>query len=192
MAVIEQYYDTISGYYNQIREAYWHSQSFTPDDSKNIVSVELWIDKTSSSGLTEVTVELYAADVNHKPTGSLLATGSVLKDDIQLSVYGDEDHPTTITFDSPYGVTSSTEYCLVIKANAGSYYTYLFSSNTGYSGYHFHTTNSGGYWATDSDDLVFITYDDQPPAAPASITYPETNSHGENIAVKVSACSGGV
>lgn len=180
MAVQEQYYGTVSEWYNQIRGTYWQSQSFIVQNPHNIAKVRLWIDKTGSSGLTSVTVEIYAADANHKPTGSVLASGTVLAENIQPAAYGDENHPTEIILSSPYPLAASTEYCIVARANTGSYYTYLFSSDTGYSGYHFSTTNSGGYWSTESDDLLFAEYDDQgAPQPPASITYPESDSHGE-------------
>jgi len=178
MAIQEQYLGPVTGYYNELRETYWQSQSFIPENSHNFKRLTLWINKSGS--LTTLTIELFAVDVNHKPTGSALISKAVPAAEIENASYGDEDHPTLISFDSTYSLTAETEYCFVCRANVDCYGTYLFSGNSGYEGYHFKTTNSGGYWSSVSDDIMFIEYDDEPaPDPPASITYPETNSHGE-------------
>jgi hypothetical protein len=183
LAQQEKYLGPVTGWYNQIRAAYWETESFIPVNAHNISKVKLWIDKFGSYGLTSVTVAIYLANVTtHKPTGSALVTGTVLKDDIQSASYGDENHPTTIILDSTLALSAGTEYCIVVYANSGSQDTFLFSGSSGYSGYHFKSANSGSTWlAVSSSDLLFIEYDDTPIIVPppASIDYPSSDVYGE-------------
>ncbi len=184
MSVQEQYLGPVTGYYEQIRGTRWKSQSFTPISPHNIAKVKLWIDKGSSYGLTSVTVEIYLADVvTHKPTGSILTSGSVLAENIQPACYGDENHPTTIILDSVYALLAGIEYCIVVYSNPGSYYTYLFGGDGGYEGGHrFDSYDSGSNWdSMDPQDLLFMEYDDtsNPPDVPSGLDCPENDIFGE-------------
>ena len=76
MARQEQFTSNRTSTTNQIRQAYWYTQTFTPTVAHNITKVKLWIDKNSSYGLTSVTAAIYAVNsATHKPTGSALCYG---------------------------------------------------------------------------------------------------------------------
>jgi hypothetical protein len=181
MARQEQYVVTATSTVNQIRNAYWFTQTITPLVAHNITKVKLWIDKNSSYGLTSVTAAIYAVNPStHKPTGSALCSGSVSEENIN-SAYNNVS--TEIIFGTPYALSVSVKYAIVVYSNAGSYYTYLYGAADGYSrGQVFESTNSGSTWTSVSNtDLLFIEYDDTPTVVdpPASISYPSSDIYGE-------------
>jgi hypothetical protein len=179
MARQEQFVSEVTSTSNQIRAAYWFTQTITPVNAHNITKVKLWIDKNGSFGLTSVTVAIYAVNPStHKPTGSALCSGSVLAENINSAYNG---VPTEIVL--AYALSADVEYAIVVYSNSGSFYTYLYGGTTGYTrGQVFKSINSGSTWtAVSSTDLLFIEYDDTPTIVdpPASIDYPSSDIYGE-------------
>lgn len=132
-------------------------QTFTANQTYTITSVKmkLWRD----AGVTGTwTVNLYASSGN-KPTGGILATGTIDVSTFATSTPGDWYE---ITFDTPYEVTGGNQYCVTGgKLSAGNVYHRCDATSPSYAGgAAAYSTNSGSTWTVYSTiDMMFETYD---------------------------------
>ena len=89
-------------------------QTFTPSVAYPTTSVDLLLYRVGSPGT--ITVELFAVDGSHKPTGSALASGTTSGDTLTTSTDGEY---RKITWSSAYSLSASTEYAIRAKATSG-------------------------------------------------------------------------
>jgi len=146
---------TTSGY-SFFGASWFRFQEFRAGSDYDIGSVKLKLKKILSPA-GNVIVDLYATDGANKPTGSVLATGSIVASSIPTT-----STITEIFFSSSYSLTNLTKYAIVLRLPDGN------SSNTveigtettgSYSlGVLGTTTNGGGSWSTSTGaDAYFVT-----------------------------------
>ena len=150
--------------------ANWSASNFTPSVSGNLNKVYMVIHKVGTP-VGPLTVGIYATDSGGKPTGTALATQSIL--DSAITDYA----LLTVTFSSPPALTASTKYAFVLSNGGGSsgngyrpYWTSYASSEDFYgsSTTDYSSTNSGSTWSPYSAaDLTFVTEMSASPAAPS-------------------------
>lgn len=87
-------------------------------------------------------INIYLADVNHKPTGASLTSGSMDCTDITDV---DNSPVAYIIPVTPVNLSANTEYCLVFSNDNASYACYLIQ-DTGGAGGAFTTADSGSTW----------------------------------------------
>jgi len=90
----------------QISDTYYGCQTFYAKKPEYLKSVSLRVKGTSTDTQT-VYIKLYAVDTNHKPTGSVLATGSASVGFTSTATFN------KIDFTTEYLLTSGTEYAIV-------------------------------------------------------------------------------
>jgi len=104
-----------------------------------------------------ITVEVYAADGNHKPTGSVLASGDIEAEDIIGASW--EWH--RVPFSQVSWLTAETEYCIVVYWNGVGFptddvmwaYDLLDVPSDGYSdGVALYSSDDGSTWVLLSDE----------------------------------------
>lgn len=138
----------------------WGEQSFTASASYTITSAKLLLYRSSTTLTVPITVSVRAVDVNHKPTGADLCSGSIYMNTL--------DTPTAgvwreFTFGAGTALTSGTEYCLVVRAisatSSKSFY-WKYDSGAGYASGQYGTSgDSGSTWTLNSGrDFMFQTY----------------------------------
>ena len=131
----------------------WLSETFTPSEDFTIYSIAVPLYK-SNGDINAVTLEIYAADVDHKPTGSVLATGTLsaasanaLGTSSAASVWSE------ISLSSPLNVTNGTEYCVVLYAasvDSGETGKWTGQGNYRADLYFAYSNNSGASWTVSS------------------------------------------
>jgi len=101
-----------------IDDEVWSSQSFIPGENFTLYSVAIPLYIGSGDTPGALTVDIYAADVNGKPTGSALASGTIsasiinaLTSDSTAAVW------TEVAMSTPLDVVSGTAYCIVAHAD---------------------------------------------------------------------------
>jgi len=90
----------------------WLYFTFTPDAVWNLYSTKIQVKKVGTIS-TDIILELYLADVNHKPTGSVLSDGTISAGSITTSASWLEG-----VMDS-YEVSIGQEYCVVGRTTGG-------------------------------------------------------------------------
>jgi hypothetical protein len=146
-------YDT----YASISSVSWKAQSFTPSVAHKISSVKLLIHRIGLPGT--LTVSIRAVDLDGKPTGADLCSGTTNGDTLPL--VGDEWRE--IEFSSPYALSSSTQYAIVCRAPGAPAFTYVlwalvYTSPSYSGGSYFTSNNSGGSWIIQNYDVMFEEY----------------------------------
>lgn len=106
--------NTVSNTASGVTSGSWQSQSFTPVTSHYLNAVSLCLYKIGSPNYT-VSISLYLAGSDNKPTGSALRT----------TTFGSTSLTTTATwhefkFSNAYYVTAGTRYALVVSATSGA------------------------------------------------------------------------
>jgi predicted GH43/DUF377 family glycosyl hydrolase len=137
-----------------IYTGFWTSQSFTPVATHSLDQVSLKLYRTGSPTYT-VTIGLYEAGLDDKPTGPALAS----------TTFSASSLTTTATwydyqFSTGYAVTAGTKYALVLSATSGSAGTMVYwrvNAAGSYSrGMKAFSTNQGSIWTTVSaQDFMF-------------------------------------
>ncbi len=89
------------------------AQSFTTTDSYSISSVKVLIYRINSPGTYTVSIRAASGDA---PTGGDLASGEFEGSSITTNVAGEWKE---ITFDTPYELSSTTKYTIVIRYTGG-------------------------------------------------------------------------
>ncbi|MBA7580050.1 hypothetical protein ES708_21936 [subsurface metagenome] len=93
----------------------WWSQSFTPQTSHTITSVRLRMKRKGSPGMLYVNIK--AADAAHKPTGPVLASGTINANTFTTALWGDW---YLIDLGDGVALTAGTEYCVECHIVGGS------------------------------------------------------------------------
>lgn len=124
------------------------------------VSLKMYQTGTDGSKPGTITVELYAVDGSHKPTGSILNNGSIDGESITTSSPGSY---YSIEFNTKnYPIQKSIEYALVVKASNpdGSNRLSVRAISSGaYSyGQAFTSTDSGSTWSSSTNDVPFYAF----------------------------------
>ena len=135
-------------------------QYFEPTSSGDLMKMEMYIRLYEPSSLSDdLEVRLYAADGNHKPTGSLLASTIIAKADTST-----DGSWVNATFASPYTLASGNGYVIYIKTENGggtssNHYRWrgcADGANCYEEGDFLFTSNGGSTWyVLDDDDRAF-------------------------------------
>ena len=134
-------------------------QYFEPTSSGDLMEFEMYIKRYEPSSLPDdLEVRLYAADGNHKPTGSLLASTIIAKEDTST-----DGSWVNATFATPYALTSGNGYAIYIKTENGggtssNHYRWRGCPNTDCydEGDFLFSLNGGSTWYVyDNDDRAF-------------------------------------
>ncbi len=179
MAGRYNYYDLDTYITNSIYEPYRSGQTFTTFVSYTLTSVRVFANRRGSPG--DVTVSLYATDVDGKPTGSALSTGTIAEGDLTDSVDDTGCAWVTATMAS-YVLVASTKYAIVLSIAAGDVsnkarFMYDVDGDPIYSGGTFlTTTDSGVTWTTFSNTVgLFEIHGSPDPSAPTVTTQAVTD-----------------
>jgi len=161
MAIKVDYYEGTAPFGAVILDAAndWGGQYWTTSEAYTIESVEFWCAKGVGDNVGTIEVELYAADGAHKPTGAILASGTIDDGDI-----GDTTAYSWVscTFTVPYALSNATEYCLAIHGDSLSASDILYgaSDDTGYAdAARLFSADGGSSWTVvTANDTLFRTY----------------------------------
>ncbi len=135
----------------------WGGQTFIAGVTGTLTKVEMSLFCNGCTGTPpNITVSLRATSAG-LPTGSDLATGTI------LGFLNGASTPYTVTFASPIPVTAGTQYALILRPvtnPTGSNYAWLRAAQGMYpGGQRVISTNNGATWTTDSTrDFWFRTY----------------------------------
>ena len=114
MATRGEYYITGDDANLEILAATWWYQTFTPLASHNLTSVKLLLYRIGSPGT--VTASIRTTDVNGKPTGNDLCSGTINGNTLTTDNAGDWYE---ITQGAGYNVVAGTKYAIVVRAPSG-------------------------------------------------------------------------
>jgi len=149
-----EYYNIGDGGDNPAYGAVWQSQTFTPSTSHIITKVKLKLFRYNLPGI--VTVGIRNTDVDGKPTGDDLCSGTIDGDQLTPTVPGQWYE---IVFNNSYSLIKDTIYAIVVRAPNGNQYhqvcwrVYLIP---GYDrGFAYLTVDSGSNWYKD-EVLAFV------------------------------------
>jgi len=150
------YFETVDDKIADVSITEYWSETFSASTSYVVSSIYISIAKTSGAD-RDATVSLYEVDSNRKPTGSALATGTILTANI-----GTSKNWVECSFDTAYSVDAITEYAWVLHPTGGTTGSLsIYGEHTGnvYSGKCWYSTDAMETWneATVSD-LAFQTY----------------------------------
>jgi len=138
-----------------VNGASWLAQTFTTSGGYSITGVKMYGRKVLSPG--DLTISIRATS-DGKPTGGDLATGTVLEADLPT-----ENAWIICDFETPYALSASTMYAMVVRAPSGDISNYvawrLRGENAYPDGSRVYSTTSGATWQTPSAtiDLLFQT-----------------------------------
>lgn len=133
----------------------WSGQTFTPQISHHLFEVKFRVYRVGWPGI--VTIDTYACDPAHKPTGSILSTGTFNGNLVTTNTLGEMQ---TIPLSFGCSPLSGVEYALIIKAPAGNASNYINMkadpSSTYTRGVSLKTWNGGATWSVSlTADKVF-------------------------------------
>lgn len=148
-----------------IHDDIWKAQTFTIGNTgdnvtHNVTSVKIKIYRTGSPGT--ITVSIRDADVDEKPTGEDLTSGTLDGNSITDDSGGDW-YEITLT---PYELSESTQYAIVVGAPDGdgsNTISWKYDYSASYTGGKICSSNNGGdSWtnggALDNSDATFEEY----------------------------------
>jgi len=156
MAKLYEYYNTGDDHFDAIYGTTWKAQTFTPSRGHKITSVKLLLFRLNSPGT--LTVGIRATDVDGKPTGADLCSGTIDGDTLTTSTAGEWRE---ITLGAGYDLSGSTKYAIVVRATGGDGSNYVAirddeTSPTYTSGNYLYSTDSGSGWNSDTGkDFMF-------------------------------------
>ena len=160
MATLKDYCNTGDDSNYSVRSTWFFVQTFTASSSYEITSVKVQIFKTGTP-VGNLNINIYEVDVNHKPTGASLTSGSIVADSISTVKAFVEIALT------PYQLTSGTEYAIVVScpdSSVGNLVNWRKDAVNSYvGGVVGYSGDSGSTWsvaATDGD-AMFETYGDE-------------------------------
>ena len=160
-----------------------HAQTFTPATAHTITSVKLKIARYANGSPGTVTCEITATDVNGKPTGGALCSGTTDGDTLtERKTYEWRE----ITFGAGYALSASVKYAIVIKQAGTSFPDWTYwrsdgSSPTYAGGSRVDSSDSGSTWGVVTEnDFMFEDWGD-----PASTDYPISLSPGLTVSATV-------
>lgn len=143
---IDQEYKVNDDSFVHIFDSNWYAQSFTPAANHTLGRVILKLDREGAPGLVTCSVRATSAG---KPTGSDLAVATFNLDTPSLILTGGQWFYFTMT--TPYAVTSSTVYALVVRSagvdtNNDALWQADITSPTYAGGSIITSSDSGGTW----------------------------------------------
>jgi len=123
----------------------WDGQTFTPTLGYAVYQIQLSLSKVGSPPST--TVDIYATNASHEPTGSTMGTATILASAISTS-------PTysfvVASFSAGVVLTAGVEYCYIVKCTGATGANSLlvgYNASAGYSaGNKIVTVNAGASW----------------------------------------------
>ena len=125
---------------------YWYGQYWTVATGYTLDSIKVWIKRVGNPG--DIICEVKAADVNHKPTGDVLATKTLTQGEINT------DYAWVSFAVGPCVLSDSTEYCFYFKvAGAGpsdSYYWTYSNANPLANAAYLASYDSGSAWSVEA------------------------------------------
>ena len=152
----------------------WGGQSFTTTIGYSLTRIDIWCKKGSGDNIGNVTVAVYAVDGSGHPTGSVLASGTIVDASVSDLAYA----WVACTLSSAYNLSGSTKYCVVVHGaslSASNILTWSYDDdglgNSDFAnGDQEWSTDGGSSWATDTtQDQLFRCYGDTIP--PTDKTY---------------------
>ena len=144
-----------------VHENNWYAQTFTPSQAHSIAWVKLKLSRTGSPGTS--TVSIKATDGSGHPTGADLTSGTI--DGNNLTT--DSEGAWYIISLTPYVLSASTKYAIVVRApsgNIGNRLNWRFDgSSPTYAGGNFeHSDDAGSSWtAYTGRDFMFEEWEGQ-------------------------------
>jgi len=146
------YYESQLTYINSGYSCYstiWLAQSFTPTSTMTFTSAKIRVFK-SGTGAGEMTLAVKEVDVNGKPTGAELASGTFESSDITTSM------DIIVAFASPMTLTSGVDYAIILYSTAAggdssNKINWFYSTGNPYPiGSKVSSSNSGSTWTVDT------------------------------------------
>ena len=139
----------------------WTSETFTATTSYSCSSIELPLSVNQVDSGIVLSIRLYAVDVNRKPTGSVLASGTISGSSITTSLTW-----INCTFSTVYNIVASTEYAIVCYCTVANSKTITWwgklTANV-YAGKCWYDGNATPTWTESTvSDVAFRTYTGYP------------------------------
>lgn len=148
----EHYEGTVNLTSTTFYGAEWAAQTFTPSTTHTIISMRFWLLRVGSPGTVSLVIK--AVDVDGKPTGADLASGTTNGNNFSTSIREEE-----ITLGAGTKLTASTKYVSILKATSGDASNLcqvrIDLSGTYAGGGTVWTYNSGVDWTLYGYDLQF-------------------------------------
>lgn len=119
----------------QIGGLYRYGMAFTigqtgTNEANTLSSFKIKLVRYGSPGTLQC--NLYLADANHKPTGAVLAAGTVLQSSVPESEETDIETEVTIEMTPSYVLAAGTEYCFILIAPSGDASNVYWGTTSGY------------------------------------------------------------
>lgn len=111
------------------------ANTFIPTEDYSLEFVVVTVSEHFTDTCINITAEILAVDGSRKPTGSALASKTLLQESIP-----DDPAEITFTFDTPIDVLGGTEYVILLRSDAGN------ATTTARWWWGF--TNTGVQWST--------------------------------------------
>jgi len=167
MATKYEYYDTGYDWEEGFYDEEWLAQTFTPSEAHKITSVKLRLYRAGSPGT--LTVSIRATDVDGKPTGDDLCSGTTNSNTLTDSYPGELRE---ITLGDGYDLESDTKYAIVVRIDGNVlnmvHWVQDKSAPTYSGGSGGHSFDYGSTWSLDVIvDFMFEEWGD-----PGGATYP--------------------
>jgi hypothetical protein len=151
-AALDQQQTTFSFFVSPINATAWMAQTFKPASSGRLSSVDVQL-ATATAGTSGPLVVEIRNTVSGAPGATVLA--SVTTSDVTSAT----NSWVPITFPTPANVTAGTAYAIVLRGATGGDYRATRANKSAYAnGAWYTSTNSGGSWAAQGQDLAFRTY----------------------------------
>ncbi|HZI18503.1 MAG TPA: MBG domain-containing protein [Pyrinomonadaceae bacterium] len=151
-AALDQQQTTLSVFVDSITTTAWQAQTFVPATSGKLTQADFQSALSSTGAAGTMIVELRNT-TSGAPGSTVLATTNL------TTVTGTGNGWHSVTFAAPASVNAGTTYALVLRASSGGPYRAVRSNNNSYAnGAWYSSTNSGGAWAAQGQDLAFRTY----------------------------------
>lgn len=140
----ESFTSGLDTWYKTINTPRYDGQTWTTTSSYDLEFMKIKMRRTGSPGT--MTFEVYATSAG-KPTGSVLATGTVNANLITTDTAGEW---VTLAFTTPYTVADATMYAFVYKysaCDASNFIEHHTDTDNGYAGgTYVYSTNGGSSW----------------------------------------------
>jgi len=142
----------------------WKAQSFIPEFSYDVFSVNLKLYKTGNPGT--LTASIKETDGNGRPIGDDLCNGTLVGTTLTTDTGGEWRE---IIFDSPYSLSENTKYSIVVRVEGNSsnivYWRADSTSPTYIGGIALGSSNAGSSWYDmPASDCMFESYNVPEPA----------------------------
>ena len=151
----------IQSVYNNGGNLNYGGMAFTAGSSYSFTETRFWVFRAGTATTADYIVYLYRTDANHKPTGSVLASGSINTSNFTTNSTGAE---YAVTWSTPYTLTNGLEYicvhtCDIVVANRP-----LMKGATSGSGFCY-TSDGGSTWTTVGYVSYFQNYGNDSPGS---------------------------